>query len=134
MADNLARVAHHIDFLGVLYLIWGGLAALLGVSMFALAFGAATIVPTAPPADEAGRMVAALTAATFSLIGLVTFAWGGSNALAGRALRRHRPGSRAAALTLGVINLLILPFGTALGVYTLWVLLHEDARDAFAAS
>jgi hypothetical protein len=117
-------VARHIDFLGVLYLIWGGLSALLGFAMFALAGGAAMIMTTG---DEGARVPAGLTAATFSVIGLIALAWGGGNAITGRALRHRRTWSRVTALTLGVVNLLILPFGTALGVYTLWVLLHEDA-------
>lgn len=119
-------MARHIDFLGVLYVIWGALAALLGVAMFALAAGAAMIT-TAARADEGMRVAAGLIAGTFALIGLVALAWGGGNAATGRALRRRRPGGRVAALTLGVVNLLIVPFGTALGVYTLWVLLHEEA-------
>jgi hypothetical protein len=34
-----------------------------------------------------------------------------------------------AALMLGSIDLLLLPYGTALGLYGLWVLLHEDGKN-----
>lgn len=111
----------------MLYLVWGGLTGLLGLAMFALAAGAAMIVAAAVQGDEGLRMNAGLTAATFATIGLIALAWGAVNAMSGRALRQHRPWSRFAALTLGVVNLLILPFGTALGVYTMWVLLHDEA-------
>ena len=30
-----------------------------------------------------------------------------------------------------MINLLVLPFGTALGIYALWVLLTNDGRRLF---
>jgi len=32
---------------------------------------------------------------------------------------------RPVVLVLGVLDLLDIPFGTALGIYTLWALLHE---------
>jgi hypothetical protein len=48
-------------------------------------------------------------------------------------MRRHRPAGRVLMLALGVINLLVLPFGTALGVYALWVLLTHDGRQLFHA-
>ena len=37
------------------------------------------------------------------------------------------------ALMLGAIDLLLLPYGTALGCYALWVLLHEEGKKMFAA-
>ena len=36
-----------------------------------------------------------------------------------------------AALMLGSVDLLLLPYGTALGSYGLWVLLSEDAKKQF---
>ena len=41
---------------------------------------------------------------------------------------------RVAALSLAILNLFVLPFGTALGIYTYWVLLHNEARGAFVRS
>ena len=41
---------------------------------------------------------------------------------------RQQPAGRSAILWLSVPNLFVLPFGTALGVYALWVLLHHEAR------
>ena len=37
------------------------------------------------------------------------------------------------ALMLGSVDLLLLPYGTALGVYALWVLLNEDGKKLFIA-
>jgi hypothetical protein len=121
-------VQKHLEFLGVLYLIWGALAGLLGVSAFALAAGAGMIITASAHADEHTRVAAGLTAATFAMLGIVALAWGAVHAVTGRALRQRMPWSRAGALTLAVVNLLFLPFGTALGVYTLWVLQHDETR------
>jgi hypothetical protein len=38
-----------------------------------------------------------------------------------------------AALVLGSIDLVLLPYGTAVGVYSLWTLLREDAKQLFEA-
>ena len=35
------------------------------------------------------------------------------------------------ALMLGSVDLLLLPYGTALGVYALWVLLNEEGKALF---
>ena len=38
------------------------------------------------------------------------------------------PTGRIATLWLAVLNLFVLPFGTALGIYAFWVLLHNETR------
>ena len=35
------------------------------------------------------------------------------------------------SLALATVNLLVLPFGTALGIYALWVLLTNEGRKLF---
>jgi len=51
--------------------------------------------------------------------------------VAGVPLRQRRHWARLFALMLGSVDLILLPYGTALGVYTLWVLLHEEGKAAF---
>jgi hypothetical protein len=64
-------------------------------------------------------------------MGVFALLWGGAHAIAATLLGRHRPAGRALMLGLGIVNLLVLPFGTALGIYTLWVLLTNDGRRVF---
>jgi hypothetical protein len=49
----------------------------------------------------------------------------------GLALGRRQPFARLAALFFAVPNLLLAPFGTALGIYSWWVLLNDEARRTF---
>jgi len=49
----------------------------------------------------------------------------------GVPLRRYRPWARLVALMLGSVDLVLMPYGTALGVYALWVLLNEDSKVLF---
>ncbi|HEY7441745.1 MAG TPA: hypothetical protein VH701_04950 [Vicinamibacterales bacterium] len=120
----------HVNVLGLLYLVWGGLFLLAGAVVLALSFGALALIRYA--AGEAGTELAAgLTAAAFGTLAAIALAWGGIHATTGAALRRHRPWSRPVAMVFGVLDLALLPFGTALGIYALWVLLHEEARAEF---
>jgi hypothetical protein len=123
-------VTRHIDLLGVLLLAWSALGLLVGCSCLLLAVGAASILGSR--ASDSGLMAApALVMVLFAALGLAVIFLSGVHAGAGFGLRRHRSWSRPLALALGVVDLLLLPFGTALGLYALWVLLHTDTRRIF---
>jgi hypothetical protein len=119
----------HLHLLGILQLVWGAIGLLLGVSMLLLAMGAIAIGIT----SAADRMAAGVTAGAFAVFAIALLAGGGANAWAGRELRRNQPRGRLAVLWLGALNLFVLPFGTALGIYAFWVLLHNETRAAFVA-
>lgn len=122
-----------MNILGLLYLVWGGLFLLAGAIVLALMLGALALVQDSGSGEVSG-VAAGLTAAMFGTLAIVALAWGGSHTSAGVALRRHQPWSRTVALGFGVLDLALLPFGTALGIYTLWVLLNDDARALFRQS
>jgi hypothetical protein len=103
---------------------------LLGASLLLLAGGAAAIARTTP----ADPMTAGFTALLFAVFAVALALGGWANAWAGRALRQHRSPGRTGALMLAVINLFVLPFGTALAIYTFWVLLHDEARTLFISN
>jgi hypothetical protein len=125
----LTIVPSHLHLLSVLQRVWGALGVLLGVSTLMLAFGAAAIGWTTT-GDE---LAAGITAAAFLVCAVLLLAAGGANAWAGQALTRRRPNGRMVTLALAVPNLFVLPFGTALGVYAFWVLLHNESRLQFEA-
>ena len=119
----------HVNLLGILATLWGALAMLVGVSMLLLAAGALSelLAPAANRVDFA----ASVTAAMFVLIGLFALVWGGAHVWAAVLMKRRRPLGRVLSLALAVVNLLVLPFGTAFGAYALWVLLRDEGRRLF---
>jgi hypothetical protein len=119
----------HVVLLGLLWSLWGALAALVGISMLLLALGALSWV--LGPDREAGTFGAGLLAAVFALAGGFALLWGGAHVWTGVLVRRYVPLGRVLSLGLAVANLLILPFGTALGIYALWVLSTGDGRRLF---
>jgi hypothetical protein len=119
----------HLDLLGLLYVVAAGLSTIVAVVLASLGAGAMSIDPRSPAGD--GAWAAHVAGAMFLLLAAVLVVWSAVNAWVGRALRQRRYWARPAAMILGVLNLFILPFGTALGVYTLWVLLSDDVRQQF---
>ncbi len=119
----------HVRLLGILASLWGALAALVGVSMLLLAAGALAL--SAGPEGETVALAAGLTAAVFVSIGVFSLLWGVTHLWAAVLLRRRAASGRVLMLGLGVVNLLVFPFGTALGAYALWILLTHDGRRLF---
>lgn len=119
----------HARLLGILAALWGALAMLVGVSMLLLSAGALVML-FGPDAQIVG-FAAGLTAAAFAVIGVFTLIWGVAHVWAASLLQKRRPRGRFLMLGLAVVNLLVLPFGTALGAYALWVLLTNEGRRLF---
>ena len=117
----------HLALLGILQQVWGAIGLLLGGSTLMLAMGAVAIGLT----SRAEAFSAAATAVVFAVFALALLLGGLANAWAGAALRRQQPAGRLVTLGLAVPNLFVLPFGTALGVYAFWVLLHDETRRMF---
>src|SRR5512135_2634339 len=119
----------HIDLLGVLHVVWGALGILLGISVLLLAGGAIAI--TASSLRRGPDVAAAITAFGLSASAIILIVGGGAHIWAGTGLRHFRSIARITALGLAVLNLFVLPFGTALGVYAFWVLLNPEVRARF---
>jgi hypothetical protein len=76
-------------------------------------------------------MAAGFTALVFLTLGLLLLAGAGLSAWTGSRLRRLQPTARLLAIGLAVLYLFLLPFGTALGIYSLWVLSNDAVRARF---
>jgi hypothetical protein len=120
----------HVDLVGVLFILWGVLTALVGVSTLALGVGAFALIAAGAP-DGPGQFAAGIVATAFTTLALIAIIWGASHVVVGLPLRRRRPWSRVLALTLASVDLVLLPYGTALGCYTLWTLLNEEGKKLF---
>jgi len=118
----------HVDFLAVLFIVWGILTTLIGLSTLALAVGAVALLSSS---TRPASFAAGFTTAAFFALAIIAIAWGLAHVAVGVPLKRHRHWSRLGALMLGSVDLLLLPYGTALGVYALWALLRIDGKKLF---
>ena len=124
----------HADFLGLLYLAWGAIFALVGLAGLALAGGALAIARSGGPVSVGSEFAAGFTALTLGLIASLALLFGLLHLWIGAAMRRFHGWARLLALGLAIINLVLFPFGTALGAYAAWVLLNEEGRALYLHS
>lgn len=122
-------MSFHADLVGALFVVWGALTVAIGASMLALGIGALALLGSA--ATGGGQFAAGLAAGIFTSFAVVALTWGVAHIAVGLPLRRRRPWARLAALVLGSVDLLLLPYGTALGCYALATLLREDAKRLY---
>ena len=114
------RLERHLHTLGILWIIAGALFVIPGLILMTVSGVVRLAIPVA---ETVPRFVAPLV---LSIIGGSLFLVAAGGILVGWGLLKYQPWARVAAIVLGVVSLLHPPFGTALGIYTLWVLLSDQ--------
>jgi hypothetical protein len=66
-----------------------------------------------------------------SVIAIFILAKAALGFIAGWGLMQREPWARVLALVLGLISLFNIPFGTIVGIYTLWVLLPAQSQQEY---
>jgi hypothetical protein len=123
----------HVKVLAILYLVFAGLSALAGL-LIALATGlVAGIVGTAADPADAQLAIPFIrlggnVAAVFCLL------WAVPGVVAGVGLLKRQPWARILGIVMSALSLMHVPFGTALGVYGLWVLFQREAERLFTSA
>jgi hypothetical protein len=129
-----AAVSRHVEFLSRLLYVWSAFNAIVGLAVLAFSIGAASLAVTASAENPGTEVAAGITAATLAVVAVTALAWAGVHYLCARGIADHRPWARALGLALGLFDLPLMPLGTALGGYALWVLLQEETRRQFGAA
>lgn len=119
-----SRVQRHLQPLGVLWCVYGALRLVRGVLaiFFLRAFGMRGFGGWPFWWHSGGPFAGPWIHALLPIIGVITVVWAALALLTGYALLTRKPWGRVLAIVAGVLSLIRIPFGTALGVYTLWVL------------
>ena len=114
------RIAGHVRLLGILWLAISALRLIPGLFLVAFA-GARTFGPDIP----------AFVATFLPAIGMVFLFCAGVGIAAGAGLLTQQPWARMLAIVFGALSLIDIPFGTAIGIYTLWVLLPAESEKEY---
>ena len=110
----------HTQIVAALHIALGALSLLGAIAVFAVFVIAGSVVISQGEHQAAGILgIIAIVLGTF----LAALALPGI--IGGWALFTGRSWGRPLVLVLGVLHLINIPLGTALGIYTLWALLHE---------
>ena len=114
------RVAGNIKVLAILWMVIAAFRLLPG--LFLMTLGRPSFFPEDVPLFVPGLLQG---------IGLFLCGVAAIGLLAGWGLWERQPWARMLAIVLGVISLIEVPFGTALGIYTLWVLLPAQSEAEY---
>jgi hypothetical protein len=122
----------HITLLAILHIVYSSFGVLGGVLVFCILSWAGvflqetTLVPGRAPIDA----IAILSTVGFIIaVGLMLLAIPGI--VGGIGLLRKKEWARILILIVGFLDLVRIPLGTALGIYTIWVLMSSDIVQAF---
>ena len=125
------RVREHVRLVGIFWMAYsalhlvGGIIVLLVAKFVVVRIGA---IPNGPPPEVMAWMGPLIT-----LVGWLILAKAAVGIIAGWGLLQHEDWARVFALVVGFLALLNVPIGTALGIYTLWVLLPSQSEQEYKA-
>ena len=114
------RIGGHVRLLGILWLAISALRLIPGLFLVALG-GARLFPPDVPP----------FVHAVLPAIGMAFLICAGIGIAAGCGLLARQPWARMLAIIFGAFSLIDIPFGTSIGIYTLWVLLPAESEQEY---
>ena len=123
-----ARVAKQLTLLSSLWFAMGALRLLAAFGVITIGTVMAPIIAqhAREPIPFPLHIIFGWIAVFVGITALLTF-------VAGWGLYKREPWGRTMALVMGFLNLLSIPFGTALGIYTLVVLLPSESDAEWRA-
>jgi hypothetical protein len=122
------RVQAHIRLLGILWLALSALNAIGGVVLIALA---TTIFAHLHEMGAPRQVPTGFLTSLFSTLGVFVLAKAACGFFAGWGLLQRQPWARILTIVLAFLALFNIPLGTALGIYSLWVLLPAQSEAEY---
>lgn len=113
----------HISVLGILYIVFNVLGIMFAMLIFWILLGSGLL-----SGDEDAITILLIVGTAVSGFILILSIPG---IIGGIGLLKMQPWARVLVLILGFLNLIDLPFGTALGIYTIWVLMKDETIELF---
>ena len=123
------RVREHLKLVGILWMAYSALHAVAGLTALLVAKLVITkmiVIPNGPPPE-----VFLWLRPLLGVIGWLILVKAAVGFLTGWGLLQHEGWARVLALVVAFLVLLSVPIGTALGIYTLWVLLPSESEKEY---
>ena len=131
LAQNMpGRVQQHMHLLGILWLAMSAFNAVGGLVLIVVAN---TLFPHLHEMGAPAEVPTPFLSAIVSTLGIIILAKAVCGFIAGWGLLHREGWGRIVALVLAFISLFNIPFGTAIGVYTMWVLLPAASQQEYDA-
>lgn len=121
---TVEQMETHVKVLGWLHIVANAILFVVGIFVLILLWG----IGFASGDAEALRVLAIVGTSVAGLLALL----GIPGVVAGIGLLARKQWGRVLALVVGFLGLLNFPIGTAIGIYTGYVLLQDAANEYFA--
>ncbi len=108
----------HVMLLGVFHIVYHSIAFAVGIGILVL-FSAIGTITGDPQANAILATVGAVIGTVLVLIAI-------PGIIGGIGLLRRHSWARVVAMIVGAFDLFDIPIGTALGIYTFWVLMRDE--------
>lgn len=122
----------HVKVVAVLNIVLGAIG-LAGALIVLLVFGGAAGIVGLSEAGPEGGLAAGIIGLVGGGIVLLVLILSLPCLIAGIGLLSYKEWARILTIVLSVLNLLNFPLGTAIGIYSLWVLFSRETLPLFAA-
>ena len=122
----------HVKVVGALFIVLSALGILLAVGVGAI-FGMAGMAGAAADSEDAALAIPIL-GITGGLVTLFLLVLSLPGLATGIGLLMFKPWARILGIVLSALQLLGFPVGTAIGIYSLWVLLNKDTERLFGGN
>jgi hypothetical protein len=126
---RFAAMDTHVKVLAALQVAFGALGLLFAVLLVFVFGGAAGIVGASGDPD-ASIAVPIIGLTGMALVGFLVVT-SLPSVIIGVGLLKMRPWARIAGIVISIILLVMIPFGTIVGAYGLWVLFSKDTERLF---
>ncbi len=120
------QLEQHVPILGWIHIVSSAFFLVLGLFLFLLLGGLGFFAASSDPDAPFILLIVGL------FVGGLMVVMALPGILAGWGLLRRKNWGRVLALIVGIINIFNVPIGTAIGVYTLYVLLQPEATAYFS--
>jgi hypothetical protein len=120
----------HVKVLGILHIVFGAIGILIGLFVLAFFGGLAGLVG-ATEQSEGAFVAIPILGGIGGLVFVLLLAISLPGIIAGVGLLGFKPWARILSIVISGLELLNVPFGTALGIYGLWVLLSNRTEILF---
>lgn len=111
----------HISLVGILHLVHSGLMLLIGALIFGLLAGIGAV-----SGDDDAMLVLGIVG---TVVGGIMLFLSIPGIIGGIAILQRARWSRIYMIVLSALKLIDIPFGTALGIYTIYALLRPDVIE-----
>ena len=111
----------HLTMVGVFHIVYHALGFVFGIGIITL-FSALGAITHDPQANV-------ILATVGGIVGTLMIVVAIPGIIGGIGILRKQPWARILVLIVGAIDLIDIPLGTTLGIYTFWVLMRDEVVD-----